>query len=516
MKTAKQKLLALGLSVCLAMGMSVPTVAADTQQPVTQGDMTGKIVILHTNDSHGRMAENLGFAGVKALKTAYENAGAQVLVLDAGDTLHGKPIVNLSQGSTAVDMMNAVGYDAMVPGNHDFNYTAKRLSTLASRMTFPLLAANVSWQETGRPFAKNNVIIEKDGKKIGIFGLASPETIYKSSPKNVAGLVFTNPTKAAREQVKSLKEQGAHYIVALSHVGMDKASNPTSTQIAQMVPGIDIIIDGHSHTLLENGQKVGKTLLASTGNYLEHIGVVVIDESGKATASVVNVGEYTEQDAKIKNSMDALKAKVDSQLSDVIGRTPVALDGAREHVRAGETNLGNLITDAMRSASGAQIALFNGGGIRATIPAGSITKAQILETLPFGNYLVVKSLKGSEIVEALEKGVSDYPALSGGFPHVSGLTFELNAAAPKGKRVSNVLVGGQALKLSASYTIAVNDFMAVGGDGYTMFEGKRVVAEYPNLEELVMQFLTANPGYVAKSEGRITMTGEAAAQKMVA
>lgn len=507
--TAKKTWIVFLLVTCLMLFFTLPVQAITL--PQEDLDLTGQTVILHTNDTHGRAADNMGFAAVAALKEAYEKTGATVLLLDAGDTLHGKPIFNLTQGENAVKLLNAVGYDAMVLGNHDFNYGLPRLQELAQEMNFPLLAANVTQKKSGELFCGDHVVLEKDGRKYGIFGLTTPETAYKSNPLQVADLDFGDPIASAQKEVAALQEAGADYIIALCHIGMDSATEIPSTAIAAAVPEIDVLIDGHSHTELPEGQEVNGVLLASTGEYLNHIGVVTIASTGEKSAGLVDSESFLEQNKDIADKIATMQAETDAQLNVVIGHTAVTLDGERAHVRTGETNLGNLVTDALRQQTGANIALHNGGNLRMTIPAGDVTKAQVLSVMPFSNYVVVKRLDGATLKEALEKGVSEYPGEFGGFPHVSGMTFTFNPNAPVGRRITTVTIGGNALNEGQSYTLATNDFTAVGGDGYTMLATAETIAEFPNMEELVMQFITDHPGYIAQVEGRILQTETAVA-----
>lgn len=507
-----KKVLAFALAVAICLSLAPVSFAAEA-------NLQGQVVILHTNDSHGRISDGVGFAGVKALKDDYLSRGATVLLLDAGDTLHGKPVVNVEQGKNAAQLLADVGYDAMALGNHDFNYGYRRILQLSNSVKgMPtVLASNVVYKENGNDMVSSAKLFQRGGKKIGVFALSSPETVYKTNPKNTVGLEFLDPIATAKKEVKILKERyGAEIIVGLFHIGLDKATKITSDMIAKEVPGIDVIIDGHSHTTLEKGMVVENTLIASTGSYMENVGVVQIDSKGNKSASLVSGESYKTKDAAIAAEIEAMSAVVDEKLNVVIGKTTVELDGVRENVRASETNLGNLITDAMISATSADIALLNGGGIRASIPAGNISMKQVLEVLPFGNYVVVKKLTGKEIVAALEKGVADYPEPAGGFPHVAGIQFRIDPTAPAGSRVKDAMVGGKALDEKAQYNIAINDFMAAGGDDYTMFVGKPTLGEYPGLDEVVVSFLKKSPDYVAKKSGRIVVGADAATLKVAA
>lgn len=504
--------LALLLSALMLFGMAPLALAEETtEEPAAvepldfSEDMTGQLVIIHTNDSHARVDDNMGFSSVAALKAAYKKAGATVLLLDAGDTLHGKPMFNLSKGESAVEILNAAGYDAMAPGNHDFHYGAAQLKKLSAKMDFPLLAANVT--RKGAAYFKTNVVIERDGLKIGIFGLATPETAYKTNPLNVEGLKFEAPIATARKQVRELQKKDVDYIIALCHLGLE--GEYTTEKLAKAITGIDVIIDGHSHSVLEEGLVVKGTLIASTGEYIEKIGVVTITADGKASAQLVSAEQFSGKDAAVDKLINGLKKKTDDLLNVVVGSTSVDLDGERENVRTRETNLGNLIADAMLDATGADVAMNNGGGIRMTIPQGKITKAQILEVLPFSNYVVLKEVSGKDILTIMEMGIALYPEAAGGFPQVAGIRFEYDSSRAAGKRIVNAWIGGEKLVAAKKYTFATNDFLAAGGDGYDMLAKAKTLGEYSTLEDIVMDFLADNPDYVAQVEGRTINLNEA-------
>ncbi len=457
------------------------------------------ITIVYTNDTHSRVEANpgIGFAKIAAkindLRTA--NGKENVLVLDSGDTLHGLPIATVSKGAGIVEILNAIGYDAMTPGNHDFNYGQERLIELSQKMSFPLLSANLKKADGTTLFAPYT-IKEMNGLKIGIFGLATPETTYKTHPKNVAGLTFEDPSKVAKAMVDELQGK-TDIIIALAHLGLDESSTYTSEKVAQEVTGIDLIIDGHSHTTLPEGKQVKDTLIVQAGEYGNSIGIVTVDIAANKKVSF-SPSLYTKDDAAeaspdetLTALISELKMKFDALTGEKIGSTPVKLEGARDFVRTGETNMGNLIVNAMLQVTGADVALTNGGGIRASIEAGDITKKDIITVLPFGNYIATIDVTGQEIVDALEVGVAGYPEAAGSFPHIGGMSFKLDASKASGSRVSGVKISNKALDLSATYSLATNDFIAAGGDGYVMFKDNQITGEYPGLDEAVISYINA-------------------------
>ena len=460
-----------------------------------------ELVILHFNDTHARVKSvekdgvvtGVGFDRIAQYKQDLLKENPNVLMLDAGDTLHGQPIATLSQGESIVKILNLMGIDAFTPGNHDFNYGFARLQELEKMMNFPIVSANVM-DKSGKEVFKPYVIKEMDGFKVGIFGLSTPETSYKTNPKNVETIDFTDTIAAAKKAVEALEKENVDVIIALSHLGLDQGDD-TSDKVAEAVDGIDLVIDGHSHTTLEEGRMVKNTLIASTGEYDKAFGIV--------TLKIAN-GEVTEKSAKLMAAADtkdivphpdvvALLADIDKGLNEIlsekIGTSTVMLDGARENVRTKETNFGQLVADAMLDATGAEVALTNGGGIRASIEAGDITKNHIVTSFPFGNYLVTKEVKGKDIKAALEHGLSKYPEQNGGFPHVAGITFTFNTANPAGSRVSDLMVGGSPVDMEKAYLFVTNDFMAAGGDDYTMLKPYATVNEYAAFDEILVNYI---------------------------
>jgi 5'-nucleotidase / UDP-sugar diphosphatase len=469
-----------------------------------------RITIVHVNDVHSRVEgtdSTIGYAKLATILKEKKAANPNTLLLDAGDTLHGQTIANLEQGASIVRLMNAVGFDAMASGNHDYNYGQERLVELAGQADFPILAANV-YKSDGTRLLKPYIVKELSGVKVAIFGLATPETLYKTHPNNVKGLTFADPAEEAKKMVAEL-EGKADVIIALAHLGVDASSKDTSTKVAQQVPGIDVIIDGHSHTALDKGLTENGVLIAQSGEYSENIGVVELTASAgevkSKSASLIPLAQTLNvaEDPAVLSILNGVKKEQESLLSEIVGKTSVPLDGEREQVRVGETNLGNLITDAMLAESGADIALTNGGGIRASIPAGDITKGQVITVLPFGNYIQTKQVTGSDIKAALEHGVSAYPESLGGFPHVAGMTFKFDPQQPVGQRVYEIVIRNEPIDLEASYMLATNDFLAAGGDAYAMFKDQPIANDFASLEEAVMQYLEEHGNIAPKAEGRI-------------
>ena len=493
-----KKASALFLALVMALSLAIPAGAADWEE-----DLSGHIVILHTNDVHGGID---GYASVAALKDAYEAAGAQVLLMDAGDFIQGSTSVNVSQGANAVELMNMAGYDVATTGNHEFDYGYANLKTLMEQAEFPILAANAFTAEGELAMDEANTTFQLGDVTVGVFGLATPETATKAHPAKLEGVTFLAEDElfnCAQEQVDELTAEGCDYIICLGHLGIDAESTGNrSIDLLENVTGIDVFIDGHSHSeqsdiaeVTDGTGMVGDTILTSTGTKLENIGVVDIAADGTIDATTIPMEDVTATegftpDQAIVDRVAEINAQIEEEMGVVIGTSEVNLNGVKEEVRAGETNLGDLVTDAMLWQAGldneaVDAAITNGGGIRASISAGDITKQFVNDVLPFGNTLYVIELTGAELLEALEASTFVTPEPEGGFPQVAGMEFVVNTGAdfdagelypgttfhePNSiNRVSILTVGGDAFDVNATYTIVTNDFMAAGGDTYYAF-----------------------------------------------
>lgn len=499
-----KKITSLVLALLLVLSSFSVAFAADAK--------TTTITIIHTNDTHARLEgtdAELGFAKIATLIKEAKAENPNTLVLDAGDTFHGMPIVNISKGENAIKVLEAAGYDFMTIGNHDFNYGQERLMELKDMSKVKMLSANIV-NEKGEYLFTPYVIKEVGGVKVAIFGLTTPETAYKTSPANVKGITFADTVEASKKMVKEL-EGKADVIVALTHVGLDESSVITTKAIAEKVDGIDVIIDGHSHTKLDTGLVVKDTLIAQTGNYDQNLGYVNIElKDGKIVGKTAKL--LSAEDAKniaadpdLTKTLEGINEANKAVFDKVVARTDIYLDGLRENVRTKETNLGNLSADAVRAASKADAAFVNGGNIRVDIQPGDITYGKVAELFPFGNTIQVKKITGEDLLGMLEHSVSGYPATQGGFLQVSGLKFEFNPSQPVGSRVTEVTVGDKALDKAAEYSVAINDFMSIGGDGYDMLTKYPVAAEFGTYEEIFSDYLNSNGTKGSEVTGRITV-----------
>ena len=512
-----RKFLSVLLAMAMVLSLTVTSFAADTAADA-KAEMAGKTVILHTNDVHGAVE---GYAYIAQLKADYEAKGAEVILVDAGDFSQGTTYVSSTKGADAVTMMNAAGYDVVTLGNHEFDYGYAQLKENMSKAKFKVVCADV-FNEDGTPiFDANYTYTTKSGVKVGFFGMETPETQTKANPALIKGLTFATGdtfTKAATDQVAALKD--ADVVICLAHLGVDAESAPyRSTDLYAAVKGIDFIVDGHSHTVMTKGEK-GEPI-QSTGTAFANIGVIVIDDASKKieSNSLYEIKEDTAKDATVAAAAKTIVDRVDKEYGVVFAKSKVTLNGAKapNGNRDSETNNGDLITDAMlwkvmQNKEGLTVdadhvvAITNGGGIRAAIKPGDVTKKDINTVLPFGNTVAVIYVTGAELLEALEASTYNLPV--GGFPQVAGINFTLSTAVaydanaetypastyygPKSiNRVVINSINGKEFKADDTYAVVTNNFVAGGGDTYYAFAAAS--AQFDTgipLDEAVMEYVT--------------------------
>ena len=532
-----RKFLSVLLAMAMVLSLTVTSFAADTAADA-KAEMAGKTVILHTNDVHGAVE---GYAYIAQLKADYEAKGAEVILVDAGDFSQGTTYVSSTKGADAVTMMNAAGYDVVTLGNHEFDYGYAQLKENMSKAKFKVVCADV-FNEDGTPiFDANYTYTTKSGVKVGFFGMETPETQTKANPALIKGLTFADKdafTTAAADQVAALKD--ADVVICLAHLGVDAESAPyRSTDLYAAVKGIDFIVDGHSHTVMTKGEK-GEPI-QSTGTAFANIGVIVIDDASKKieSNSLYEIKEDTAKDATVAAAAKVIVDRVNKEYGVVFAKSEVTLNGAKapNGNRDSETNNGDLITDAMlwkvmQNKEGLTVdadhvvAITNGGGIRAAIKPGDVTKKDINTVLPFGNTVAVIYVTGAELLEALEASTYSLPV--GGFPQVAGINFTLSTAVaydanaetypastyygPKSiNRVVINSINGKEFKANEVYAVVTNNFCAAGGDTYYAF--KAASAQFDTgipLDEAVMEYVTTElKGVIgaqyAAPQGRILM-----------
>ncbi len=465
------------------------------------------VTVLHFNDSHGHLQPNRddegGMARIATLADEVRDwndaHGNTTLFLNAGDILQGTALSTVYKGAPDVKCLNLMNLDAMCIGNHEFDFGQQNLSKLEALAEFPILSANIYVEATGKHLAEPFVMFTlADGTRAAAFGLTTPETVVQTLPTNVVGLKFTAPAAEATRLVAELLKQ-AGFIIAVTHQGYE-----ADIELAKAVPDIDLIVGGHTHTTVEPPTKVGKTLVCQAKSYGLYLGQVDMFISGGDIARYRGflrpIDQTIAPDPEVQAVVDKYADELEERLSEVVATTTVPLDGKREHIRARETNLGNLICDIVRDYAKADVCLWNGGGIRASIAAGPITVGDILTVLPFGNLVATKAVSGAELRKVLEFNAS-LQRPSGAFLQVSGLTMEIS-----GGILGKVTVGGQPLDPSKTYTLAASEFMLAGGDGYDMLTTGAEPAYLGYSESAVVLEALREMGTVSPAvEGRIVI-----------
>ena len=503
------------------------------------GNASGSIIfdvkIVHTNDIHARVEEDdynqvIGMDRLSGIAQAFTEGADGSLMLDSGDTFHGQPIATLVKGESVAKLMKACGYDAMTTGNHDWSYGKERLKELGGIANVKILSGNIKNADGTSFFDTDELVkeITKNGKtlKIGVFGVSDPEMKNKTTPSNVEGLDFQDAVDYAKREAATLKAEGCDVVIALSHTLDPK-------NVAAQVDGVDLWLCGHEHIELSESVTTpdgSKTYVSESGHYLNSVGLIdlncTMDEDGSVHVDYEKTSvDYEEaqnypKDASVTAVLDTIKAENETALNRVIGTSPVELDGVWEHIRIGQTNLGNVITDAYLLATGADIAFENAGGIRASIAAGTVTYGDVINVSPYGNYVVTKKLTGAQIKEMLESSFTiqkncivandsgewdAWPNDSGSYLQVGGIIVRFDPAQPAGARVLSVQKDGQELDDTKEYTVAVNNYLA-GSDSYPQLANAAEIGEYSCCEELLIQFF---------EQGSDAVTASAAKQNMI-
>ena len=482
----------------------------------TQGDDVFDLFIIHTNDVHARVTagedDGAGYAKLVTIIKTARSITNNVLVLDAGDVTHGTNFANLFNGATIGDLLIMSGYDAVAPGNHDFNYGIDNLLALSDAAEevsdLKVLSANIT-DEDGYLLFQPYQLYDFNGFKVCVIGLTTPDTKTKSHPKNTEGVEFDNPVIYQNAQAAiDLAHEIADYVVVLGHIGTvaDGESGLTSTIICENIDGIDLFVDGHSHSVLSGDNYVNGTLIVSAGEYMQNIGVVdilvkdgevasedafliassdVLDPANSALAKQYGIVDVPD-DPEVAAYIESVNEAIEARFGEVVATIPTDLDGERDHVRTRKTNLSAIVCDAITAETGADFTIVNGGGIRASLSAGDVTLGEVNAVLPFTNIVTVCEITGDEVYQALEHGYSMLPETNGAFSQTD-LQVVYSESKPAGERIDEVLLDGEPIDRNAVYTVATNDFMAAGGDGYTMFG--RVLQEGRVLNEVFADYL---------------------------
>ncbi|MGH1575635.1 bifunctional metallophosphatase/5'-nucleotidase [Planktotalea sp.] len=493
--------------------------------------------ILHTNDIHSRIesinkydstcnaegeAENKCFGGVARIKTAMDalrtKLGNQnVVVLDAGDPFQGSLFYTTYKGAAEAEFMEAIGYDAMAVGNHEFDDGPQGLADFIEKVSFPVISGNLDLTSESALNGKvaNHLVLEIGGEKIGIVSALATDTVDTSSPGD--NVVFQDEIESLAADAAALEEMGVSKIIALNHVGLSK-----DLEIAGAVPSLDVVIGGHSHTLMLNDDEgtpaypemVGGTPVAQAYAYSKYIGhlTVTFDDAGNVTSAEGNpvlLDASVVPDATISARVAEMGAPIEEMKTRVVAATSGIVDGDRSVCRVMECSMGNLVADAMLDRvkdQGVEIAIQNGGGLRASIDSGEVTMGEVLSVLPFQNTLSTFRISGATLVAALENGVSQMDEVKGRFPQVAGMSFTVDPNAEVGSRISEVMIGGAPVDPAKMYGAVSNNYVRNGGDGYKMFRDAVDAYDYgPDLADVTAEYLAKSGSYAPYTDGRITV-----------
>ncbi len=494
------------------------------EEPVP-AEKNGEVVILFTSDIHCGIDKGFGLAGLVQVRETLEQQGYTTLLVDDGDAIQGENLGTLTKGEAMIDLMNAVGYDVAIPGNHEFDYSTDRFLELAEKANHQYISCNIT--KNGEHIFEPYVIKEAAGIKIGFVGVTTPHTITTSTPayfQNDAGEYIYDFMRdadgerlyeAVQTAVDAARADGAEYVYVMGHMGMDAVDAPfTYADVISHTNGIDVFLDGHTHdteqVVMKN--KDGQDVVRSAcGTKLNCIGYSMISPKDGITDTNIWTWNNSKSAPELLGIRNDVSAKIEevtedlnNQLEKVVGSTPyvltiydpVATDDIGKPIRMirrAETNLGDLCADAVLAATHADIAIVNGGGVRMNIEKGDITYGDIISVLPFGNELCVVNVTGQQLLDALEWGSKGVPEQSGGFLQVAGMTYEIDASVPSGcvadehgmmtgiegeRRVKNVTIGGKPIDPAATYSVGGTNYILIqNGDGYTAFAGAEVVRE---------------------------------------
>ncbi|MFJ4164487.1 bifunctional metallophosphatase/5'-nucleotidase [Microbacterium sp. NPDC089698] len=489
--------LILGLTVLLGLG------AGGALAPPAQASsgFTGTVSIAHLNDVHGNVFETateIGYARIGGYVDQLRSDNPNTLFLDAGDTFSGSKYTAIDRGASIVPIVNTLGFDAMTAGNHEFSYGSAYLQELASRLDHPMLAGNMVYSATGQPVLPGYAIIPlPNGMKAGVIGVTTPVSAAMGSQD----VEYRDAIAATQSLVDEVTGQGVDLVIGLLHLG-DQGSDMTSLKVADAVTGMDLIIDGHSHSVLPQGRRQNGTLIVQTGEFGHNLGVVdlgVVD--GKVTTAAARLVSRSEmanapEKPETTAAVEAFRTVSDAYFATPIGSTTVLLEGTRDIVRTQETALGNLFADAVAEYAEAEIAVLPAGYVGGRKEPGPITRGDILTLSRAPTAMTKKTFTGAELLRLLESLTASYPAPSGSFPQVSGLSIVLDPNGTTSK-VHRVQAAGRALDPNAAYTVVTTTGVASGFTG-------TVLAEYPGVTEMLSDYIVAHSPVAPMIEGRIT------------
>ncbi|MCF6443990.1 bifunctional UDP-sugar hydrolase/5'-nucleotidase [Nereida sp. MMG025] len=498
------------------------------------------LTILHTNDFHDRFEpisrfdgpcsvedndEGKCFGGAARLVTAIEDARSRTnnyVLVDAGDMFQGSLFYTYYKGDVAAEMMNKIGYDLFAIGNHEFNHGPETIGAFVDKVDFPVLMANadISAEPALAGKVLKSTVLERGGEQIGFIGLTPQDNDELSSPG--PNITFTDPIPAVQAEVDRLTAEGINKIIVLSHSGFE-----ADKRIAAATTGIDIIVGGHSNTLLSNTSdraagpypmKVGEAQIVQAYAYGKYLGElnVTFDDNGVVTEAVgepVLIDASVAEDETMKARIAELAQPLEEIRQQVVADAADKIEGDRSVCRVMECPMGNLVADAMLDRvadQGVTIAIANSGGLRSSIDAGEVTMGEVMTVLPFQNTLSTFEISGQTLIDALENGVSQIEDIAGRFPQVAGMKFTFDpTVAPNEGRVQEVMVaqGDSFVPIdpAASYKVVTNNYVRNGGDGYGMFAGddKNAYDYGPDLADVTAEYMAENAPYAPYTDGRI-------------
>lgn len=516
------KFLSIVMSATLMSGLA----NGESAFPTASSSTPRSITILHTNDIHGHLTSWTGWEGelmgksvggyarlagrIRELRSAVGED--KVLLLDAGDTIGDAMVAVETEGRAIIEVMNAMRYDAMVIGNHEPDFTAETLRARIDGANFPVLAANIR-NRTGRLFTKPYVVREVNGVRVGILGIAYPNTPLTSAKRNVVGLVFEDAVETARTYLPQMRRDGAEILVALTHLGLS-----ADKDLAEKVPDIDVIVGGHSHNRMKEALRVGKTLIVQAGAHGSDLGRLDLTiDQGRVVASASSLIPMLEgeTDDTVAAIVEKYHGEYRNALDERVGRAAgfiiraQTLPGQSPEKRDAESPADDLFTDAIREITGAQIAFLPGLGYGVAFRPGDITAADLRNLIPHDSAVWTMELTGAQIRQVLEQAIENFSSKDikkkvGGMIQMSGLHFSYRTDAPQGRRVQEATVGGQPISANRMYTVAVNGLLAEGGHNYAAFTKGSKRRELGKQYEVVKAWLARRSEVVAPATDRIT------------
>lgn len=471
----------------------------------TGNGYTGKVTIVHVNDIHTYVDASdtaIGYAKIAGYYDQLKAENPNTLFLDAGDTFSGTPNALIDYSDSIIPILNTMGFDVMVTGNHDYAFGSKQLLKLAGMLDYPVLSANIVYRETGEPLLDSYTILTLDnGMKVGVIGL----THFTAQVMGAADVKYTDPIPVAQKLVDELKPQ-VDLVIGLLHVGVGEDAHANSPMIANEVKGMDVIIDGHTHTVLPEGRVENGILIAQAGEYSKYFGVVdLFYENGKlvdSKACLISKEEAADLPEKAQTAAALAQFKQTSAdyLAQVVGETTVALgESSRDVIRTQETALGSFYADVMRQAVGADVAMFNTGVIAGNFGPGKITMADLATVTRTDSLIIVKEMTGQDIIDFINYCDVSYPKSSGIFVQVSGISFVLDPALEKDK-VFDVKVGGKDIDLKQTYNVAI----LLGASDYPGAINGKFVKEVDFTLNILKKYMAENPVISPVTDGRIS------------